>query len=215
MENIGYAQVVVDVAKDTIQVLSRLDQTSDMYRTRQVLFDYFILSSLAVLLLAAFQAPSEFSNQVRDEFYMALDLVKGFSTNSCMSKRLWRMIKELREVGEKLGIPSPIGGPNPCDAHSDAAIAMAGLAGHPIEALSIHGGVNTDELGSGPVNGFQISDELANFFEAVDADGNSLTSGSAAERINGFVNGVRNPKEGLPSTLRNSEEISRIFRDLF
>src|SRR6266487_1761133 len=39
-ENMEFAQTVVDIAKDTIRVLNRLNQTSDIYRSQQVLFNY-------------------------------------------------------------------------------------------------------------------------------------------------------------------------------
>jgi hypothetical protein len=219
MQSMGYAQVVVDIAKDTIRVLVRLNETSDIYRTQQVLFNYFLVAALAVLFLAVSHAPLQFNRQVREEFYMALDLVKGFSTKSYVSKRLWKMIRGLRKIGEKLGVLSRTAGPDPDDANSTAAVAMAGLAGDATEALSAYSGANAcSELGSSPVNGLQMSDELTNLFEAVGGDGSFLPSGSGAEGINGYVGGKRelqNTEQGLPSILGNEEQFSRVFRDLF
>lgn len=51
MENRRYARVVVEVAKDTIRVLSRLNQTTDIYRAQQVCFNHFLVSALAALFL--------------------------------------------------------------------------------------------------------------------------------------------------------------------
>lgn len=130
MENHSHAQTAVDIAKDTVKALTSLNQNSDIYRTQQVCFNYFIVSALAVIFLAVAHAPVDFSRQVRDEFYMALELVKGFSTKSYVSKRLWKTIKGLKETGPKLGLVSRQTLTDTSDPHSSAAVAMAGLAGH-------------------------------------------------------------------------------------
>lgn len=213
MENMPYAQTVVDIAKDTIRLLTRLNQTSDIYRSQQMLFNYFLVSALAVLFLAVSHAPVEFNRHVRDEFYMALDLIKGFSTKSYVSKRLWKMIRGLREMGEKLGLfphalPTESTGP-----HSTAAGAMAGLAGHPM--------VNPiGELGNSPTNGLQITNELTNLFEAVGGYGGFFPQTSGTDGMNGdFVSTEgdlhNNAPEGLHAMLGNEGEFSRIMRDLF
>ncbi|KAK2753937.1 hypothetical protein FQN54_007296 [Arachnomyces sp. PD_36] len=222
MENRSHAQTVVDIAKDTIRVLSRLKQTSDIYHTQQVCFNYFLVGALAVLFLAVSHAPVEFNRHVRDEFYMALDLVRGFSTKSYVSKRLWSTIKGLREIGEKLGLLSRAAGPEPEDPHSTAAVAMAGLAGHSMEDLSVYGGGvhGMSELGNSPMNGVQISNELTQLFEAVGGYNNYIPTGPHPEGMNGFVEAEGalhhpHPGEGMPSVLGNEGEVSRIMQDLF
>ena len=77
--NQGHARTVVDIARDTIRILARLNQTSDIYRTQQITFNWFLVAALAVLFLAVCHAPGEFSREVRDEFYLALDLINGFA----------------------------------------------------------------------------------------------------------------------------------------
>ncbi|KAI1910931.1 hypothetical protein LOZ61_004132 [Ophidiomyces ophidiicola] len=220
MENMSYARTVVGIAADTIRVLTRLNQTTDIYRSQQMLFNYFLIASLAVLFLAVSHAPVEFNRQVRDEFYMALDLIKGFSTKSYVAKRLWKMIRGLREIGEKLGLfPRPLGH-EPSDPHSSAAVAMAGLAGHPIEVLSAnYPGMNVNgELGNSPVNGLQMSNELTSLFEAMGSYGTYLHT-TGADGLNGdFVNHegeLHHISDGLPGGLVNEGEFSRIVRDLF
>ncbi|KAE8146242.1 fungal-specific transcription factor domain-containing protein [Aspergillus avenaceus] len=218
-EDNGHAQTVVGVAKDTVRVLTRLNQTSDIYRTQQITFNYFLVAALAVLFLAVCHAPAEFSRQVRDEFYMALDLVNGFSTKSYVSKRLWKAIKGLRKIGERLGMLVRPFGSDSNDPHSTAAVAMAGLAGHPIEDLSVYGPTNgVHELGSSPLNGLQMSHELTALFEAVGGVGNFLTSGTSQDGMSGFVgpNGdLQNTGEGLSGILGDDGELSRAIRDLF
>ena len=219
VEDRGHAQTVVDVAKDTVRVLTRLNQMSDIYRTQQITFNYFLVAALAVLFLAVCHAPTDFNRQVRDEFYMALDLINGFSTKSYISKRLWKTIKGLRMIGEKLGVLARPFGNDSNDPHSTAAVAMAGLAGHSIDDLSMYGPVNGNhELGNSPLNGLQMSHELTNLFEAVGSFGNFLPPASAPDTINGFVGAdgeIQNTGEGLSGVLGGEEEFSRVIRDLF
>ncbi|ORY63917.1 fungal-specific transcription factor domain-containing protein [Pseudomassariella vexata] len=89
------AQLVVEVAKDSIQVLVDLAKTSDIYRRQQVVFNHFLLSALAVMLLAVCHAPDLFSEPCRDSFSSTVELVRGFSRESAASKRLWRSIRGL------------------------------------------------------------------------------------------------------------------------
>lgn len=220
----AHAQTVVDVAKDTVRLLTRLNQTSDIYRTQQACFNYFLVAALAVLFLAVCHAPAEFNRQVRDEFYLALDLIRGFSTKSYVSKRLWNTIKGLRKIGEKLGVlvPRPVP-PNSNDDHSNAAVAMAGLAGHPIEDLSVYG---VNELGNSPLDGMQISQELTNLFEAAGGIGSFLMLNTSHENtgpattgsIDGFSEptaGLHSMAEGLAGMTDGEGELSRVVRDLF
>lgn len=220
MENRGYAQTVVDVAKDTIRVLTRLNETTDIYRTQQVCFNYFLISALAVLFLAVAHAPVEFSRQVRDEFYMALDLIKGFSAKSYISKRLWKMIKGLKEVGPKLGVISRQALTDPDDAHSSAAVAMAGLAGHQVDRVAAFTSTQQpSSLGSSPLDGQQMKDELTNLFEAAGGYGNNLfASNQALDGVNGFVGsqGEMVPATGgISGVYGNEGEFSRIMEYLF
>lgn len=182
MENRNHAQKAVEGAKDTIRVLARLNETSDIYRSQQVCFNYFLISALAVLFLAVSHAPAEFNSQVRDEFYMALDLVKGFSTKSYISQRLWRTIRGLKELGPKLGLVSrqPFARDDE-DPHSSAAVAMAGLAGHPVQEMGVYPSPQgASSIGSSPMNGQQMSYELTTLFEAAGVASSNGAPSSAA-----------------------------------
>ncbi|KAJ5963395.1 uncharacterized protein N7479_003271 [Penicillium vulpinum] len=217
-EDRGHAQTVVEVAKDSVRVLTRLNQVSDIYRTQQITFNHFLVAALAVLFLAVSHAPVEFNRQIRDEFYMALDLINGFSTKSYVSRRLWKTIRGLRKIGEKLGVLVRPFGPDSSDPHSSAAVAMAGLAGHPIQDLSMYGSMNGgNELGNSPINGLQMSQELTNLFEAVGAFGNFMPN-TSTDGINGFVGPdgeIQNTGEGLSGVLGDEGEFARAIRDLF
>lgn len=219
LENRSHAQTVVDIAKDTINVLTRLNQTSDIYRTQQICFNYFLVAALAVLFLAVCHDPAEFSRQVRDEFYQSLNLVNGFSTKSHISKRLWKTIRGIRKIAEKLGVFPRNVGPDAADPHSSAAVAMAGLAGHSIEDLSVYGNLRTmTDLDNSPMNGLQMSHELTNLFEAVGGYGHYMTSSGGPESLHGFDTNdadLRNSGEGLAGILSSEAEFSRALRDLF
>jgi len=121
-----FAQTAVDVAKDTIRMLHHINQTSDLYRTAQMTFNYFLLSALAVLFLAVSHAPAQFAEACREEFYLALDLVRNLSAHSYVSKRLWRTIRGLKEVGPKIGLY----------VAADAAGDDSGSSTRPASALS-------------------------------------------------------------------------------
>lgn len=103
-ENLSDARAVVEIAKDTIQVLAHLNRTTNIYHTQQVCFNYFLVSALAALFLAVCHSPTYFSESCRTEFYLVLDLVKGFSSKSLISRRLWKTIRGLNGIGPKLGL---------------------------------------------------------------------------------------------------------------
>ncbi|KAL4952742.1 hypothetical protein BDW69DRAFT_17254 [Aspergillus filifer] len=95
-------QTVVDMAKDSIRFITQLHASSDIYQLQQVVFNWFLVSALMALFLAVAQSPSQYSTACREEFYMALELVKGVSTRSYISRRLWKSIKGLRRLGPQL-----------------------------------------------------------------------------------------------------------------
>ena len=234
MENRRYAQTAVDVAKDTIRVLTRLNETSDIYRTQQVVFNYFLVSALAVLFLAVAHAPVEFSHQVKHEFYMALDLVKTFSAKSYISKRLWKIVKDLKDVGPKLGVISrqaQLSDPN--DPHSSAAVAMAGLAGHQVDEMAAFNHQpqlqDTSTAGSSPLNGQQMTRELTHLFEKAGGYGNNMfaqtTSSGGGQQggldaVNGFVTSSQgempgaSAAEGFSGAYGSDGEFSKIVGNL-
>ncbi|KAL1846408.1 hypothetical protein VTK73DRAFT_288 [Phialemonium thermophilum] len=125
------AQRAVDLAKDTIGYLARLNDASNMYRRIQVFYHQFLTSAIAVLFLASTHAPLQFSANCRVEFYMAVDLVKDMSARSWVSQRLWRTIRSLKAFAPQLGLeeygPGSANGAPPHPA--SAAAAAVGLNG--------------------------------------------------------------------------------------
>jgi hypothetical protein len=67
------------MAKDSIRFITQLHASSDIYKTQQVVYNWFLVSALMALFLAVAQMPSQYSTTCREEFYMALELVKGVS----------------------------------------------------------------------------------------------------------------------------------------
>lgn len=226
-EHMRHASTVVELAKDTIRALTHLNRTTDIYRVQQVCFNYFLISALAVIFLASCHAPVIFSSICRDEFYMALGLVKGFSNKSFVAKRLWKTIKSLKQVAPKLGLShasnnNPNGQLEENDAHSSAALAMAGLAGHEITGLGA--GFDTNSHGSGPgmgtgsgstpMTGNQMSYEMTNLFEAALGMGGAHNGYGVGNGMD-ETPGAGGDSMGVGAVFGEGDELFRQFRDLF
>ncbi|KAK3381876.1 fungal-specific transcription factor domain-containing protein [Podospora didyma] len=110
-ENISLAEKAVDLAKETIRSLAFLNNTTNLYRRIQVFYHQFLTSSIAVLFLASTHAPIPFSAICRDEFFMALELVKDMSARSWVSQRLWRTVRSLKAYAPRLGLEHNAGEP--------------------------------------------------------------------------------------------------------
>ena len=204
-DNLEFARIVVKVAKDTIRTLTYVNQTSDIYKAQQTMFNYFLISALAVLFLAVAHAPADFSAESRDEFYQALDLVRSFSSDSYVSKRLWRTIKMLKEVGPRLGLSVQ---KEAVDAHSSAAVAMAGLskglAGHQVNEMAIF--ANTQSGNVDTPHG--MASDLSSLFDA---------AGHSTVMQNGFGMSTAELSNGEFASAfdQTNDELARIMRDLF
>ncbi|KAI1211174.1 uncharacterized protein F4807DRAFT_419276 [Annulohypoxylon truncatum] len=166
MENMQFAERAVKLAKNTICYLTHLNNTTNIYRKIQVFYHQFLLAAIAVLFLASCHAPVNFSSTCRNEFYMALELVKDLSSRSFVSQRLWSTIKSLREVAPRLGLAQ--------DPHSTAALTMAGLATGQMGVTPLiasgYGSQPSPVSGAPPTfngvqNGHQISSEMSRIFE--------------------------------------------------
>ena len=150
---------------------------------------------------------------------MALDLVKGFSNKSWVSKRLWKTIKGLKEVGPKLGLAPDVNGSE--DPHSSAALAMAGLAGHEISGLGNAYEGQMNGIGGNSPNGFRMSLDMTSLFEAalgsVGMNGNGTGQNGTPYNGNGSVAmGDGNALAGIGSNVfGGDEELYRQMRDLF
>ncbi|RAH49310.1 putative C6 transcription factor [Aspergillus brunneoviolaceus CBS 621.78] len=161
------SQMVVDLARETIRFITRLNETTDIYRLQQVTFNWFLVSAVAVLFLAVAQAPSQFGSVCREDFYLALELIKGFSTKSYISLRLWKSIRSLRKLGPQVMRRQP----EAVEAGPEGADVLNSAKEQEIEQAS--GAVEPSMQSTGsihsltPVDGVQMTRELMEWFEAV------------------------------------------------
>ncbi|KAK9453397.1 hypothetical protein V1511DRAFT_512694 [Dipodascopsis uninucleata] len=109
-DNMPYAMRAVDVALDSIKELSRLHFETDLYKSCQIHYNYFLVSALGVLFSAIIHAPAIFSAKCKAEFNTALYLIKLLSKFSRIGWRLWTSVKRIRNVVDSVGASSQ-GGP--------------------------------------------------------------------------------------------------------
>lgn len=150
--DIRAARNVVDIAQDSLQVLVHLNDSSDIYARQQSAFNYFLLSSLAVIFLAVCHAPATFADQCRDSFLAALELVKGFSRHGNASRRLWKSIRGLVPRVNSLGLRSNVPGAESAaarDQQRDAQEAGQQESGVPADQAQPHQHQQQPEIGDG------------------------------------------------------------------
>jgi hypothetical protein len=105
--DVSGASIAVETAKSTIHMLDYFTRVSDIYFQRPEPFNYFLISALAALFLAVFHAPSRFSHVCRAEFYAAVDMVRKSSTRARTSRRLQKIIRNLKLIKLNVGGKSP------------------------------------------------------------------------------------------------------------
>ena len=102
--NERHAQVAVDIARESVQFLTLLNRTTNFVQAEPLFFRDFLISAFATILLATSNAPTSFSHQLCEEFYMVLDLFRDLSSRSPMMARVWNSVKFFEIVGPKLGL---------------------------------------------------------------------------------------------------------------
>jgi hypothetical protein len=95
--NVKGAEIAVANAKNTIQAL-KLGYVSEIYLQRPQPFNRFLFSALATLFLAMFHFPEGFRNICLDDFYDALNALKRSSTRGKHSRRLQKVLKNLKRI---------------------------------------------------------------------------------------------------------------------
>lgn len=195
------AQKAVDIAKETISIIIAVNQTSDIYRTQQALYNYSLVQALAVIFLATAHSPALFYRQTREVFYNALALIEGFSTRSFIAKRLWTTIRGLSELVQKIGVldreTNFARDETPGDFRPSATVMMMASEAGSIDESDIYapdGRMRGDngsmlplnELAVSPVDGQQISNQLINLYELV--GGNvGFDSGIDSQQYYGYM----------------------------
>ena len=121
------AWLVVDIARDTVQVLVHLNATSDIYTRQQKAFNYFLLSALAIIFLAVCHEPAVFAEPCRESFHAAVTLVKDFSRKSKVSRRLWDSIRGLLPRLRRLGMRGAEEPPRQIEASNNSHPGEGGI----------------------------------------------------------------------------------------
>lgn len=110
----------------------------------------------------------------------------------------------LKEVGPKLGLNVR----NPVVDNTEAAVAMVGLAGNPVDEMALFGnGSSTMRMNDSP-NG--MANDLTSLFEA--AGGYSAIMPNTSNSFGVSSDTIANSGEGV---FGQHDELSRILRDLF
>ncbi|KAH7401200.1 hypothetical protein BKA66DRAFT_405162, partial [Pyrenochaeta sp. MPI-SDFR-AT-0127] len=217
--DIQSARAVVDIAKDSIQILVHLNETSDIYVKEQSIYHYYLLSALAVVLLAVCHAPKTFAEACRDSFVSAVELVKGFSRHRNASRRLWKSIRGLLPVIKSLwqradkgiqdqrptsnGLDMGFGGPQPTAAQNQDLSLDAMNADIPAPWTS-----NTFafDMDFGPMPDlFDMGNDLLDLY-------NVFGAGAAGEHPQVEASADNFGEQGL--SLWEIEEVSRHFQGL-
>ena len=105
----------LELVSDTINMLSTLDRTTDLYRRQHPHFQHLLASACALLfLIVAFveqnrvglttSLPEDFAGVVKRNFRKAFSLAAAYSNSSRASRRLWNRLLMLAEPLSRLGI---------------------------------------------------------------------------------------------------------------
>lgn len=103
---------LIGIARRSIGVLNSMATNSDIYRTRQMIFNHFLSSALAVLFLAAANdaetqtAESESGSMLEggiDELQLGLDVIDHHRARSDSAEHLWQNFARPRRQLIRLG----------------------------------------------------------------------------------------------------------------
>ncbi|KAK6224409.1 fungal specific transcription factor domain-containing protein [Colletotrichum tabaci] len=227
--NKSKVQLLINLAKDTIQKLDSLNKSTDIYQNQQMCFNHFLVSALGVIFLVVALAPAEHGPSVRDEFHVALDLIRGLSARSYVSSRLWRRIGDLRLVWRGLGLNAP----RPREAREASASCHAlatpptssggGIDVSPQNAqTAADGDLRDPEMASWepnsdePFSEAQMAQELNDFFNAMDSGGDFASSLPALGVGEEVLESVQDSQDNFlaPDLNTSAMDVSHLFVDM-
>ncbi|KAK7455501.1 hypothetical protein CaCOL14_012586 [Colletotrichum acutatum] len=226
--NKSKVQSLVNLAKDTIQMLDSLNKSTDVYQNQQMCFNHFLVSALGVIFLVVALSPTEHGASVRDEFHTALDLIRGLSARSYVSSRLWRRISDLRLAWRKLGLNAPHSREvrEPSTQQDNALVTPpTSSGGMDIPAGSVpttvDDGLRGPELdtwpaGSGePFTEAQMAQELNDFFNSIDGGGDFGIPLPVLGTDGDGLDPERGPEDAfLVDDMNASMDVSHLFVDM-
>ncbi|KAK2048383.1 hypothetical protein LZ31DRAFT_60228, partial [Colletotrichum somersetense] len=227
-DNRSKVQSLVNLAKDTIRRLNALNQSTDIYQNQQMCFNHFLVSALGVVFLVVALAPAEHAAAVRDEFHMALDLIRGLSARSYVSSRLWRRISDLRLAWRRLGLNAPHARGSREGSAQFRALATPLTSASDADIPSKNGQSNIDDAFRGsdtvgwssnqeePSTEAQMTQELNDFFSSMDSEmGYSTSLTGFAFEEEGLDSAQSSRDDALLSNLNTSAmDVSHLFVDM-
>ena len=226
-QNVEAVELVVNLARDTVQHIYALHRTTGVYKKHRTAFDSFLVSAVAIFCLVTCYAPDAFYSKVHHDFLIALEVVKGFLATSISAQRLWKTIRQIRRfspllesisetsshVGEAVSGPSVTinAAKNLSEKKNLACAATDG----PIATTDP--GDRLDAMDIWPENPFQVSQELDDLFEALNqpqvvhtsyADSSSGGGSESAQSTAG-------PNLSTFDLAENSTDVFSLFTELF
>ena len=216
-QNVEAVEVVVDLARDTVQHIYALHRIPGVYKKHRSAFDSFLVSAVAVFCLVTCYAPDTFYSKVHHDFVIALEIVKGFLTTSISAQRLWKTIRQIRQSSPLLKCVSETSG-HVGEADSGPSITSDAAKSWSVEqnlapAATADPVVRStpsswlDAIDVWPEHPFQVSQELDDLFEAFNQP--QVLPTSHADSITGYGS-----ESGLSNSGENSAAFS-LFTDLF
>ena len=175
-QNVEAVEMVVDLARDTVQHIYALQRIPGVYKKHQSAFDSFLVSAVAVFCLVTRYASDTFYSKVHHDFNIALEIVKDFLKISISAQRLWRTIRQIRQSGPLLEpiartsrhLDEANSGPsvtvNAAKYRSEKENLDRAAIDDPIVRTTPSSWL--DAMDVGPEYAFQVSQELDDLFEA-------------------------------------------------
>ena len=175
-QNVEAVEVVVELARDTVQHIYALHRTTGVYKRHRSAFDSFLVSAVAVFCLVTCYAPDTFYSKVHHDFLVALEIVKGFLTTSISAQRLWKTIRQIRQSSPLLESISETSG-HVGEASSGPSVTVS-AAKYRLEKEDLTRAATDDPIvrttpsswldamDVWPEYAFQVSQELDDLFEA-------------------------------------------------
>ncbi|KAK1983092.1 fungal-specific transcription factor domain-containing protein [Colletotrichum cereale] len=226
--NRSKVQSLINLAKDTIQRLDTLNKSTDIYQNQQMCFNHFLVSALGVIFLVVALAPAEHAASVRDEFHIALDLIRGLSARSYVSSRLWRRISDLRLAWRRLGLNAPRSrGSREASAQFHALVTPSTSAGDPNISpkngqTNIYGAFRDSEIAERrpnqeePFTEAQMTQGLNDFFSSMDSEMGYSTSLTGLGFGEDGLDSAQSSRDDafLPSPNTSAMDVSHLFADM-
>ena len=226
-QNVEAVELVVTLARDTVQHIYGLHRTTGVYKKHRTAFDSFLVSAVAVFCLVTCYAPDAFYSKVHHDFLVALEVVKGFLTTSISAQRLWKTIRQIRRSSPLLESISETSS-HVGEASSGASVPINTAKYRPEKEMLAHAAtddpiartdpsIRLDAIDIWPEHAFQVSQELDDLFEAFNQA--QVIPTSCADNISG--NGSESSQSTAGPNLstfvlpENSTDVFSLFTELF